>query len=225
MNNTLCMFGDSVGRGIVFDSVAGRYHLLKDNFARLLSKSIGIELKNYSCFGCTVTKGAKVVEKHEAALLDRGGVILEFGGNDCDFNWTQVAEQPEAAHVCGTPMPDFKRIYRELIEKVRNAGSTPFLMTLPPIDPDRYFEYISRGLSKKSIMQFLGDTDRIYRWHEYYSLAVSSLAAETGAKLIDVRSAFLERRNCFEMICADGIHPNGKGHAFISDVVGKMAFA
>jgi lysophospholipase L1-like esterase len=214
------MFGDSIGKGVIFDAIAGKYQFIKDNFIKLFSGGSGIEVKNFSSFGCTVTKGMTVLGRHEAELRDKTGVILEFGGNDCDFNWEEISQSPLEEHSCHTPMDIFKRTYRAFIEKIRSAGCAPILMNLPPIDPDRYFSHISRNLSAENILLFLGDVDRIYRWQEYYSLTVNSLAAEVGAPLIDVRGAFLQKRRCFDLLCEDGIHPNPDGHAFISEVIG-----
>jgi lysophospholipase L1-like esterase len=161
-----------------------------------------------------------MLTRHEAELPGKNGVILEFGGNDCDFNWAKISEDPQGDHTCNTPIELFKRTYRELIERVSSAGPRPILMNLPPIDPDKYFHSISRGLSTENILCFLGDVDRIYRWQEYYSLNVAVLAAEYGVPLIDVRGAFLQRKDCFDLLCEDGIHPNESGHAFISEVIG-----
>jgi lysophospholipase L1-like esterase len=161
-----------------------------------------------------------MLTRHEAELSGKNGVILEFGGNDCDFNWANISENPDGDHICNTPIELFKRTYRELIERVRNAGCRPILMNLPPIDPDKYFRNVSRGLSAENILSFLGDIDRIYRWQEYYSLNVNVLAAECGIPLIDVRGAFLQEKNCFGLLCEDGIHPNEDGHAFISEAIG-----
>lgn len=223
MTSSMCLFGDSVGKGVIFDALQNRYRFVADNFAKLFSLSYNIGVENYAAFGCTVTKGMKLIRRHEAQLAGSGCVLLEFGGNDCDFDWAKVSAQPELDHQPKTPMTQFRETYLEILTKVRAEGAKPVLMNLPPIDPDRYFARISAGLSPKNILHFLGDVDRIYRWHEYYSSAVCRLAAETGTPLIDVRSAFLTRRSCFDLLCEDGIHPNAAGHALISQVIGQYA--
>lgn len=223
MATNICVFGDSVGRGVIFDEIQNRYRFLKSSFAKLFSSAFGVAVDNYAAFGCTVDRGMRLMERHGDKLRESGYVLLEFGGNDCDFDWPRVSENPDLDHKPKTVMPEFKKTYREMINKVRVQGGAPVLMTLPPIDPDRYFRKISEGLSAENILRFLGDVDRIYRWHEYYSLAICALAAETGTLLIDVRSAFIERKNCFEMICEDGIHPNEKGHELISQTLSAFA--
>ena len=218
-----CVLGDSVGKGVVFDTISSRYKVLKENFANLFSASRNAVVENWSVFGCTVTKGLQIAKRHFERGADAGALLLEFGGNDCDYDWATVSADPDAEHLCKTPMADFRTKYTELIQDARAVGKTPVLMNLPPIDPDRYFARITQGLSAENILHFLGDVDRIYRWHEYYSLAVNNLAAELSVPLIDVRSAFLERRRCLDLICEDGIHPNAQGHAFLFDVISREA--
>ena len=64
-----------------------------------------------------------------------------------------------------------------------------------------------------------GSSEFIYRWHERYSIAVQSVAKKANVTLLDVRSAFLERRDYTRFLCDDGIHPNAQGHALIADVM------
>ena len=63
----------------------------------------------------------------------------------------------------------------------------------------------------------------IYRWHESYNMAVCRIALSQRVPLIDIRSAFLERKNYQSLLCEDGIHPNEEGHAMISSVILSQA--
>lgn len=105
----------------------------------------------------------------------------------------------------------------KLIERVKDSGKTPILLNLPPVDHTKYFAWISRDLNADNILKWLGGTSEfIYRWHEQYSVAVHKIAQTAGVKLIDVRSAFLERRDYCDYLSTDGIHPNENGHALIA---------
>ncbi|MBE6830962.1 MAG: SGNH/GDSL hydrolase family protein [Ruminococcaceae bacterium] len=99
------------------------------------------------------------------------------------------------------------------------------LLSLPPIDAQRYFAWISRGLNAENILRFLGDIEYIYRWHEMYNLAVYRLAMDQGVPLIDISSAFLKTGNFQDLICEDGIHPNENGHRLIGQTIEKYALA
>lgn len=225
MASSVLLFGDSLGKGIIFDEIQDRYRFLKDNFVRLFSENFDIAVKNFSSFGCTVTKGLKLLDRHIKELPSTEAVVLEFGGNDCDYNWAEVSRMPETDHAPKTPMDKFIQTYQSMIHKVRACGGIPILMNLPPIDAPRYFARVSAGLNPDHILSWLGDVERIYRWHEYYSLAIHRIALLCDTPLIDVRSAFLERRNFKDLICEDGIHPNAKGHSLICEVVSSFVQA
>ena len=59
----ICIFGDSIGKGVVLDAIRGRYILLKNSFINLFSLQTGIEVENFSKFGCTITTGKKIIEQ------------------------------------------------------------------------------------------------------------------------------------------------------------------
>src|SRR5574344_1609033 len=96
--------------------------------------------------------------------------IIEFGGNDCNYNWNEVCEFRDRKHQPATPLPQFVETLQELIDTARSNGIRPILTTLPPLDPERYIKTISRGLDEQYIRNWLGDIHYLYRWHEMYSL-------------------------------------------------------
>ncbi|NLV35074.1 MAG: SGNH/GDSL hydrolase family protein [Clostridiaceae bacterium] len=219
MIDSICAFGDSIVKGVIFDTIRGRYTFLKNSFANLFVNNTGIKVDNYAKFGCTITAGEKIIEKHEEKLSDYYYTVLEFGGNDCDFDWKEVSERPDDLHLPKTPLADFETTYSKIIDKVSATGSKPLVFSLPPLNAQKYFAWISKGLNAKNILQWLGDKEHIYRWHEMYNIAVVKLASIKNIPLIDIRKAFLETRDYLNLYCEDGIHPNEAGHALISDVL------
>ena len=92
-------------------------------------------------------------------------MLLEFGGNDCDFDWAAIAADPEGSYVSKTPPETFESCYRRAIRLVEESGREPIVLTLPPIHSERYLDFICRdGLKKENILRWLGDVDAIYRW-------------------------------------------------------------
>jgi len=218
----ISVWGDSLLRGVVFNDLKGKYETLKTSVATHCSKILGINVDNNSRFGATITRGSKSLSQ----ALDRGlvcdAVLLEYGGNDCDFNWEEVSRDPCAAHSPHTPLDSFRKTLLNMIHTLWQRGIEPILMSLPPLDPRRYFDWITRnGLNKENIMRFLGDVGLIYRHQERYSLAVTSVAMEQRCRYIDVREAFLSRRDIGALLCSDGIHPNEKGHNVIREAFVK----
>ncbi len=225
MIKSICVFGDSIIKGVIFDAIRGRYIFLKNSFANIFGRNTGIKVDNYAKFGCTITVGDQIIDRHSSDLTGYEYTALEFGGNDCDFDWKAVSERPDDIHIPNTPVEKFEMIYSKIIDKVIERGSKPVLFSLPPLHAQKYFDFLSRGLNADNILRWLGDVEHIYRWHEMYNLVVVKLAAMKNAPLIDIRRAFLESRNYQGLFCEDGIHPNEAGHALISEVLNSYSFA
>ena len=220
MNQRICVLGDSIAKGVLFDAQRNRYAIAKENIGKQITQVIGNSVTNLSKFGCTVTDGLARFEKQKDVLQDCRTVLMNFGGNDSDFLWQEISAAPDELHKPKTPIDFFEQTYLKLIERVRKCGFTPVLLNLPPVDHTRYFAWISRELNADNILKWLGGTTEfIYRWHEQYSVAVHKIAQTANVKLIDIRSAFLERRDYCNYLSDDGIHPNETGHALIAGTV------
>ncbi len=220
------VLGDSILKGVVFDEIRGTYSLLAESCGNLLQKTLGINIVNRSRFGSTIDKGRKMLEVSLKRDPDLSYMLLEYGGNDCDFNWDEVSRDPDAEHLPNTPLAAFKQNLDEMIEILKQKQIRPILMSLPPICGNRYFDFIvSRGRNADNILRFLGDRQQIYRFHEMYSLAVTRLAIEKDCVYVPMREAFLAERNSLSLICSDGIHPNEKGHRLMQEVFTQMALA
>ena len=95
-----------------------------------------------------------------------------------------------------------------------------------PAERNAYFAFFFRsGLNKDNILRWLGDIQHIYRWHERYNNTVVQTAQACGCLLIDIRDAFLAQKRYEDYLCADGIHPNQKGHALIEAVLERFGQA
>ena len=94
------------------------------------------------------------------------------------------------------------------------------MMTLPPIDAEKYFRFITRGgLNGEKILKWLGDVQVIYRFQELYSDAVSLLAAKKGLPCVDVRSCLLPDHRFDTLVSEDGIHPTERAYEKIADIL------
>ena len=217
----ICIFGDSIGKGVVLHPNTSRYELLKMNLELLLGIK-GVNIKNYSMFGCTVSKGLSMIKKHAHELTRYNSVLVELGGNDCDFAWHEIAANPEKDHAPKTPLMEFKKLYQQVIDEIRSHGGNPIILTLPPLEPERFFNWVSRGVNRDNILRWLGDVDMIYRWQERYNVEIMLLASQLSVPIIDIRSAFLERNHYRDFLCHDGIHPNGEGYNLIYQTIAEQ---
>lgn len=217
---SICFFGDSIGKGVMFDSVKNKYTAVKENFANLFSEKTMIPIKNNSYFGCTVTKGLMRFDQNQDQLKNCDCVVFQFGGNDSDFNWDEISIAPDTVHFPRTEYKTFINTYKTLIAKAKDIGKQIFILNLPPVEHNKYFSWICNGRCAENILKWLGGaSDYIYRWHERYNTAMNGIVAAMDVPLVDIRSAFLEKRNYSDYFCIDGIHPNEKGHRLIADVL------
>ncbi len=214
------IFGDSIARGVIFNSEKKRYQIAKESAVQLIQKETGIAITNRSHMGMTADGGLLQIENDLSRGYTADVAFLEFGGNDADFDWKAISENPRAEHLPKTTLDRFENDIRDMIKRLKSAGMRVVMATLPPMIADRYFEFFSQdGLNQENILSWLGDVNKIYRYHERYSLKLTKLARETGSHLIDLRSAFLEKWDHRPYFCEDGIHPNDQGQRLIGETV------
>ncbi len=219
------VYGDSILKGVLFEG--GKY-VVEHGWEDRLAERFSLRLKNCSRFGSTIRKALERIRRDSETPCERGEyALLEFGGNDCDYDWAAISAAPEAEHQCKTPPELFLDCYRRAVRLLREAGRTPVLATLPPINAELYLRFLCRGgLSRENIVRWLGDVEHIYRWQESYSGMVERLAREENVPLVDLRSAFLrDFRRPEALLCADGIHPSMQGQDLIFRTLSDFARA
>lgn len=218
MTNKLYLYGDSLLKATVPDE-SFRYHF---RAAELLSGHP--EVVSRAMMGATVRKGLQLVQRDTARGLDARYALVGYGGNDSDFDWQAVSDDPAGQHQPKTELPEFRRLLGQTVELLRQNGVQPLLMTLPPIDAEKYLRFICRGGADRGrILSWLGDCQMIYRYQELYSDTVAAVAAEHRVPLIPVRRAFLWDQNYCRMISADGIHLNMDGYRRLFGTIADWA--
>jgi len=217
----ICVFGDSIGKGISLKPDSCHYETIKINLDTLVGRK-DVNLKNYSMFGCTISKGLSIIKRHAQELKGYKNIFLEIGGNDCDFAWNEIAVNPEKDHFPKTPLDEFGEYYRQIIDEIQSNDGNPTILTLPPLEPNRFFDWVSRGINRDNIMKWLGDVNMIYRWQELYNIEVMLLASKMSIPIVDIRSAFLKCHNYSDFLCLDGIHPNKEGYEIIYKTVAEQ---
>lgn len=221
-------FGDSVLKGVIIDKERSskgslRYKFLDNNFTTQCEKRLGMEIPNYGKFGSTVSTGKDIMQRHLEQISQSDYTILEYGGNDCDFDWNAIADMPDGVHKPKTDLMTFSLTYKDMIDEVSGLGSKPVMLSLTPLDSERYFEHITRSMDhaqKENVRGWLGASlERITNWHEMYNLQVFKLGLALNVPVIDITSAFLAHQDYRTLLCDDGIHPNENGHRLIADAI------
>ncbi|MCL2408662.1 MAG: SGNH/GDSL hydrolase family protein [Oscillospiraceae bacterium] len=238
------IFGDSILKGIQINPKNMRYHVDNNIDIELIEKRHLLSIINFSKFGCTVTKGLALLEKRlKGNKPSCDAILMDFGGNDCDFNWKEISECPDDEHLPHTPLNVFVDTYHKIIALLSENGIRPIMTTLPPLDANKFFNWYCNGLNKPNVLKWLGNIDLIvrwqgscskavekitgganapenidviYRWQESYSKAIEKIAAGTNTLLVDLRGAFLRHSSPEHLLCEDGTHPNTEGQKIIT---------
>jgi acyl-CoA thioesterase-1 len=212
--------GDSISKGVIFDEVKNKYVVLADNYVALLQNRLKGTVHNTAKFGNTLIKGIDRL-RHDIVKDNPDIVLIEYGGNDCDYNWNEIADHPESLHEPKTNFNQFEKQLQETVKFLKTNKIMPILMTLPPLNADRYLKWVSKNnpLAEINILKWLGSVTRIYWWQERYSSTIIRVAEETKTRWIDIRGAFLQYPDFNKFLCLDGIHPNQDGHKIIADKI------
>lgn len=221
MSISLTIMGDSVLKGTVLQE--GRYVNYREPQESFI-KNTGLKLLNLSRFGATTEKTLKLsLPERIDTECEKRLCLIEYGSNDCDFNWAEIAQKPDEDHLCFVVPEQFEENYEEIIERVRAAGGEPLCVLPAPIDAERYFKHFSDPIKgHKPILNWLGSMNLIYRWQETYSHIVAKIARAKEVPLIDIRSPFLRVHRYKDYIGPDGIHPTKLGQKLIWETLEKL---
>ncbi len=217
------VFGDSILKGIQVNPLNKKYCIDNQIEKEFVKGKYPIEVHNYSSFGCTVIKGKNQLLKRLNQNINCEAIIMDYGGNDCDYNWKLIAENPEGSFQPNTPIDVFKSTYSDIIITLKSRGILPILTTLPPLEPHKFFDWFCKDLNKENVMKWLGDVFTIYKHQESYSKVIQEIAMEQEVPLIDLRSEFIKAGNVEALLCEDGTHPNAMGQHLIAVAFEKYA--
>lgn len=221
---SVVIWGDSLAKGVVWNQARKRHAYSRTTAADVVAERLGIDIVNRSKFGCTAPQGLEMLERDVESGLSCDTALIEFGGNDCNFDWAAISEHPEETHRPATSPEEYLVSMRTMVRSLLCRGIRPVLMTLPPIDAERYFRFLSGDqLNRENILRWLGDVQQIYRYQEMYSLMVEKVAREFSIRLIDLRSRCLAEKRFFrDMLCEDGLHLTEEGQLFIGEQIAQL---
>ena len=211
------IFGDSILRGVIYAENCGKakqYRLCSDHKFESFQKD-EINVLNRSRMGFTISDGLRSIERSVSDMNSDTVVLLEFGGNDCDFDWKKISENPQGSFLPHLPEEKFVADYCSAIDRIRETGAKVIVSSIIPIDAEKYLSFLSRGLDRAAILRWLGDISMLYRWQEHYNHLVEKITLLKECAFLDLRRAFLTAHNFKDLLCSDGIHPTELGHEMI----------
>ncbi|MBQ3934708.1 MAG: hypothetical protein II715_02725 [Clostridia bacterium] len=127
-------------------------------------------------------------------------VFIGFGTNDASIDMDRYV-----------PVEKCAENLKSMVEKVREYGATPILITPPPI-VDK--PYLTRH-NEEPFLPYGGPNGLL----AYYALAVRKTASELNVPVADVNAAFLTRN--YASLISDGVHPTDAGYKIYGEVIYK----
>lgn len=212
----ITVMGDSIAKGLFLKD--NKIMRIERNTVKLMQEHYGVSIENFSLFGQTlkktVQKGFFDTYLENNAHKPNKVLVIALGGNDCDYNWKEVGEHPNAQHEPNTPPSEFFSLLNENVQKLKKGGIHTYLAALPPVYSDRYFQnIIAARADKDAVLHFFtGDVTNISRHQECYNNLILRAALLNRCPFIDFRTDFLLKNNMPDYISEDGIHPNEMGH-------------
>ena len=219
----LLIFGDSIMKGVLYSEERGRHTMLSKD-CRLLNSLLeerGVSVENRARFGATSQTVLHDARKILSAPQEDTTVLFGFGGNDSDYNWHAISEDPEGEHSPARSLNQLAETCLDCLQLAKDAGCRVMAANLVPIDAEKYFRWISRENDQENILHWLGDVSMLYRWHEEYSQRITNICRRENVPIADLREPFLLSHRFKTLLCADGIHPTTAGYALVDRAIAE----
>jgi hypothetical protein len=156
--------------------------------------------------------------------MDKTIIIQPESG--LQFDWRAIAADPSGRHESNIDLVAYKALYINKIAQARARGLEPVLVSLPVMDENRYFAFITSGMSmqeRKNLLYWLGGkTERLRNIHELYNLALFRLAATQCVHIIDITSPMLATPNYNELLEQDGVTLSEAGESLVNAEMMKV---
>ena len=156
--------------------------------------------------------------------MDKTVIIQPESG--LQYNWQAIAADPGAKHEPKMDLVAYKAQYTNRIAQARAHGQEPVLVSLPIMDENRYFAFITRGMSmqeRKNVLYWLGGKiERLRNLHALYNLALFRLASTQCVHIIDITSPMLASDHYDQLLEQDGVTLSPEGQALVDDELASL---
>ncbi len=203
----LVVFGDSILKGVITIPNSGKlFDTTENDSLSLAQKELGFELDNRSIYGNITSKGLVKLQK----FFEKGGeadfCIIEFGSNDCDYDWGTLVQK--------VPLAEYLENLTAMVKLCREHKVTPLMMGLIPYVCDDWYQTIIKGQNEAAILDFLGGSSETLGKNQLiYKDAQADFVQKNNVQFLDPWTIFEGHK---ELMCYDGIHPNEKGYELLS---------
>ncbi|MCK5153681.1 MAG: SGNH/GDSL hydrolase family protein [Spirochaetales bacterium] len=210
-HTTALFLGDSIVKGVSMEN--GRYKVLESSYYNKFKDTVFSKTKNNGKFGLTSEKLLANIEKIKESEPDI--VFISIGANDCNYNWKEIAENPDSNHIPAIEKTQFEDNLCSIYDYFLKNNVSTISLNFPPLHAEKFFNFLASKLSGENIMKWLGNVSKIYYHHESYNNIFETVTRSYGIDMIDIRSRFLLNDNLEDLIGIDGMHPGSAGHELI----------
>lgn len=156
--------------------------------------------------------------------MDKTLIIQPESG--LQYNWQAIAANPSGQHEPVMDLVAYKAQYTNKIARARAHGQEPVLVSLPIMDENRYFAFITRGMSmqeRKNLLYWLGGkTERLRNIHALYNLSLFRLAAQQCVHIIDITSPMLASAHYEQLLEQDGVTLSPEGQQLVDNELSTL---
>jgi hypothetical protein len=156
--------------------------------------------------------------------MDKTLIIQPESG--LQYNWQEIAANPSGQHEPVMDLVAYKAQYTNRIAQARAHGQEPVLVSLPIMDENRYFAFITRGMSmqeRKNLLYWLGGkTERLRNIHALYNLSLFRLAAQQCVHIIDITSPMLASAHYEQLLEQDGVTLSPEGQQLVDNELSTL---
>lgn len=156
--------------------------------------------------------------------MDKTLIIQPESG--LQYNWQEIAANPSGQHEPVMDLVAYKAQYTNRIAQARAHGQEPVLVSLPIMDENRYFAFITRGMSmqeRKNLLYWLGGkTERLRNIHALYNLSLFRLAAQQCVHIIDITSPMLASAHYEQLLEQDGVTLSHEGKQLVDNELSTL---
>ena len=156
--------------------------------------------------------------------MDKTLIIQPESG--LQYNWQEIAANPSGQHEPAMDLVAYKAQYTNRIAQARAHGQEPVLISLPIMDENRYFAFITRGMSmqeRKNLLYWLGGkTERLRNIHALYNLSLFRLAAQQCVHILDITSPMLASAHYEQLLEQDGVTLSLEGKQLVENELSTL---
>lgn len=210
------IFGDSLLRGVMPDE-NGMYHSTNYIDFDGLARKYGISISNYSMPTFTSVQGLDWIRKHIQSVPVPDIAIVEYGGNDCDYRWRELAASDRIISEPHRTSPDeFADTYESILDELLAWGAMPVVTLCPPFPVHIYIRHlISSGISEEKIQAYITSYDNFASEYMTYKDTMRELASKKQLSVLNIEKTFAFLDNLVDYYSEDGLHPNKDGYWLI----------